>query len=102
MLRMIKIASSTDKSQPPLLLHDATTTPHLESTGAIECNTALPLIEFFLFAVEQNKVYYASKKSAHQYASPLFKLVQCLKSHSQLKNCTAADAFARLNSEVKP
>jgi hypothetical protein len=32
----------------------------------------------------------------------LFKLVQWLKSHSDLKNCTAEDAFARLNNEVKP
>jgi hypothetical protein len=97
---MLKITSNTGKSKPHS--RDAKTTPQSGNASAIECNTASPLTDFFLWAVEQNKVYCTSKKATHQYASPWFKLVQCLKCHPELKGCTAKDAFTRLNTLVTP
>jgi len=101
MPNIVKVSCPTGTSQPPHL-DNANTTPELGKTGAIECNTALELSDFFLFAVGQNTIYYASRKGTPQYTSPLFKLVHCLKSHPSLKHCTAEDAFTQLNCEVKP
>jgi hypothetical protein len=71
-------------------------------TAASDCSISFPLGEFFLNAVEQNRIFYASRESTNRYSSPLFHLVRCLKSHPTLKDCTAEDAFTRLNSEVGP
>ncbi len=97
---MLNIHPSIKASQSPHS-SDAEVTPQTAGISPTDCTTTLPLSDFFAWAVEQNKAYYASRQKARRYASPLFKLAQCLKSHPDLKGCTAKDAFTRVTTEVK-
>jgi hypothetical protein len=98
---MLKIAYLPAESQP-LCPSDSASTPQANVAVANGSTAALPLSDYFLLAVKINNAYYESRQGTHRYTSPLFKLVQCLKSHPDLKDRTAEDAFTRLNSEVKP
>src|SRR5664279_3146421 len=80
---------------PPPSAHEA-------PAGKAQLDTTLPLTGFFPLAVEENRIYYASRQGKPLYASPMFRLARWLKAHPQLEGCTGDEAFKRLNAEVKP
>ncbi len=89
-------------TQPLAYPSDAETLPQTGEVDATTCPTTLSLSDFFLWALEQNKAHYAARQGTHRYASPLFKLAQCLKAHPNLKDYEAKAAFRHLNKELQP
>src|SRR5664280_31603 len=95
---------------PPPSAHEASVdisgsnckNPEASPAGKAQLNTTLPLTDFFPLAVEENRIYYASRQGKPLYASPMFRLARWLKAHPQLEGCTGEEAFKRLNAKVKP
>lgn len=96
---MLKIAQASAQSQAQPTCHSKADTDSVFH-GGIDCN--LPLPEFFAAALKENEAYCASRQGKERYTSPLFNLVRYLKSHPTLAACSAEEAFARLNTELKP
>ncbi len=77
--------------------------PEIDAMETTTGSTAIqPLEDFFLHAVEENRTYYAARKDAGKFTSPLFKLVQRLKSYPEFKNRSGKDVFKHLNAAIQP
>jgi hypothetical protein len=96
---MVKIsyAHAESQTQPSC---ETNTDKEITTFGPIDSN--IPLKKFFAAALRENEAYYAARQGTHPFTSPLFRLVQCLKAHPLLSACSAAEAFALLNSELHP
>ena len=74
----------------------------VEGTDVPDNGPSQPLSEFFFSAIEQNHAFYVARQKAQHFTSPLFKLVQLLRSHPELSAYSSKDALARVNDELKP
>jgi hypothetical protein len=95
---MLTITSKSIESQvlPTSEVEQSVQADELEHPA---CN--LSLADYFAAAIQHNKLYFETRQGK-RYTSPLFKLVQCLRAHPQLKDCTAAEAWERINTDLKP
>jgi hypothetical protein len=90
------------------LSHHCAKSQHLDGSDveiaskSNEAGGSPSLSAFFDCALQENSIYYASRQGKRRFTSPLFRLVQRLKSHPILKKCTATEAFSRLNNELSP
>src|SRR4051812_37879406 len=66
----------------------------------IDCN--LPLKDYFYAAVEDNKLYVASRQERHPFTTPMFRLVQHLRAYARLQRCSADEALVILTEDVNP
>jgi len=71
-------------------------------TGGIDHAAGLLLNEAFVSAIKQNEAYYVARHGGARYTSPLFRFVQCLKSHADLRGLAANEAFQRITDECHP
>src|ERR1035438_2988521 len=92
-----------DTAQSPPQEPETPKNPHAGSTVlASNCNAPVtPLSEFFKDAADKNDAFYQEKQKQHEFCSPIFKLVQIMKGHPDMKDRTAQSALKRLN-EVNP